>query len=188
MPGKPISPPRQSRTPRFDCSDFCSYSRSRMVIKGNKRKSVRIACIGVENQHDSKPSHSIFIAIVRTHNPLVPGSNPGGPTICFQRVSCPGIVCLFATLPISLPMLRQSWLNCPLVESANRGLLRVRAYVRIVLEHLIADVPRQGANGLLRNVWAFCEPCNNCCSRNRWEWTQQGFAEERCVALRSSMS
>src|SRR5437879_11647541 len=23
----------------------------------------------------------------RTHNPLVPGSNPGGPTICFQRVS-----------------------------------------------------------------------------------------------------
>ena len=45
---------------------------------------MRIACIGAENQHDSKASHSVIIALVRTHNPLVVGSNPTGPTIYFR--------------------------------------------------------------------------------------------------------
>jgi hypothetical protein len=43
-----------------------------------------IACTGAEIQYDSKPSHSVIIVLIRTHNPLVVGSNPTGPTICFQ--------------------------------------------------------------------------------------------------------
>ena len=43
-----------------------------------------IAYNDARNQHDSNRSLSIITAIFRTHNPLVPGSNPGGPTI-FQK-------------------------------------------------------------------------------------------------------
>jgi hypothetical protein len=34
----------------------------------------------VENQHDSEASHLVIIPVFRTHNPLVLGSNPSGPT------------------------------------------------------------------------------------------------------------
>ena len=37
---------------------------------------MRIAVIGAKNQGDSRQSRSVIIAIFRTHNPLVQGSNP----------------------------------------------------------------------------------------------------------------
>ena len=47
---------------------------------------MQIACTGAENQGDNKLSHSVIIALFRTHNPLVVGSNPTGPTFCFERL------------------------------------------------------------------------------------------------------
>ena len=57
-----------------------------------------------------------------------------------------------ATLPSSLPMLRQIRLDFLLIEGTNRGLLRLRPDVGVVLEHLIAHVPGKSANCLFRNV------------------------------------
>ena len=58
-----------------NCSGFCTYPVSRMVVNGSRRKSVRIGFSPAEIQHDSEPSHSVFIAFFRTHSPLAAGSN-----------------------------------------------------------------------------------------------------------------
>jgi len=40
-----------------------------------------------KNQSGSRQPRSVFIALLRTHNPSVPGSNPGGPTSYLRRFS-----------------------------------------------------------------------------------------------------
>src|SRR5580692_11578433 len=62
-------------------------------------------------------------------------------------------------------MLWQKWLNYLFFDAANRGLLRLRADVRIVLEHLIADVSGQRPNGLLGNVGALRKARHKCMSQ-----------------------
>jgi hypothetical protein len=42
---------------------------------------VRIACTGAENQHDSKPSHSVVERLLTTDKGEVGGSSPPRPTI-----------------------------------------------------------------------------------------------------------
>src|SRR5215469_8247689 len=65
------------------CALFCAYPQSETIVDGSKVARARIACTGADNQRYSKPSHSVIIAILGTHHPLVVGSNPTGPTICF---------------------------------------------------------------------------------------------------------
>ncbi len=70
------------------CALFCAYATSFTITHGSKRagnqtvrKSPRIKKIASR----SNPSHVMGIALLRTHNPLVVGSNPTGPT------SAPGV-------------------------------------------------------------------------------------------------
>src|SRR5215467_8816986 len=69
---------------RLGCAPFCAHAPSRTIAHGSRRGSVQIACTGAKNQHDSRSSQSVIIAIFGTHNPLVVGSNPTGPTVCFR--------------------------------------------------------------------------------------------------------
>ena len=55
----------------------------------------------------------------RTHNPLVPGSNPGGPTKSFQRLSLFLLVYSFGVVPDFVPSLFQALSVCLLFETAN---------------------------------------------------------------------
>ena len=68
----------------------------------------------------------------RTHNPLVPGSNPGGPTNCFQWLSLFLLTGRFWIVPNSVPCLPQNWCARLLFEAPNRSLLRLRADVAVV--------------------------------------------------------
>jgi hypothetical protein len=65
---------------RDDCALFCAHTTSKIIADGSCRAGKQITRTGAENQHHSKLSHSVIIAIFRTHNPLVLGSNPSGPT------------------------------------------------------------------------------------------------------------
>jgi hypothetical protein len=79
-----------------------------MITNSSKRAGVRIACIGARNQHHSKASHSVIIAFFRTHSPLVPGSNHGGPT---NFTPAPW------TLAENVATLLQNWRNRVIISS-----------------------------------------------------------------------
>ena len=84
----------------------------------------------------------------RTHNPLVPGSNPGGPTkpfneldnYCFvQTASVPKKSVSLQGAPNFVPCRLQNWLNWLLFEGLNPGLLCLRLDMTVAFEHLTAD-------------------------------------------------
>jgi len=70
--------------PKNTVPDFVPTPNQKLSQMAADTRTAKIARTGAENQHDSEASLSIVIAIFRTHNPLVPGSNPGGPTIFLQ--------------------------------------------------------------------------------------------------------
>jgi len=88
--------PRHSRGTVFrgkNCALFCAHPLSKTVASGSREVGAGIAATGATIQHDSESSHSVIIVIFRTHNPPVPGSSPGGPTIprgiTFTRLAFP---------------------------------------------------------------------------------------------------
>ena len=82
-----------------------------------------------------------LICVRRTHNPLVQGSNPCGPTICFQTVSRFARMSGHITVPDSVPCRLQNRLDRRLFERLNRGLFCFGADVAVAFKHLPRDVP-----------------------------------------------
>src|SRR5439155_6222829 len=84
----------------------------------------------------------------RTHNPLVPGSSPGGPTIYFHWVSLGAPFHTRGTVPDFVPCRLENWLDCPLFERLNCSLFCRRADVAVAFEPLTADVSGESLNRL----------------------------------------
>ena len=51
-----------------DCAQFCAHPRSKTMALGSNGTGRQIACIGAENQHDSKSSHWVGKASAATVN------------------------------------------------------------------------------------------------------------------------
>jgi len=56
-------------------AQFCAHPRSKTIALGSNGTGRQIACIGAENQHDSKSSHSVGKASAATVNRRVASSN-----------------------------------------------------------------------------------------------------------------
>jgi hypothetical protein len=60
----------------LECAQFCALSPSQTIASGHSLAGKCIACIGAENQRDSKQSHSVLIVFGRSLNQRVGGSSP----------------------------------------------------------------------------------------------------------------
>src|SRR6516225_7884014 len=88
----------------------------------------------------------------RTHNPLVVGSNPTGPTICFLRVTPSPCTFVSVAVPSFVPCHRQNRLDSRLFERLDRRLSCLRADVAVAFEHFAADVSRKRLDRLFAHA------------------------------------